>query len=105
MGTPAEVMNSTASVTGAFLSGRRKIEKPLVRKHPEPGKAIKIRGARHNNLKNVDVEIPLGLFVCITGVSGSGKSSLVNDILIEALNIRLNHGVGRTGQHDFDRGR
>ncbi|MFM7117454.1 MAG: excinuclease ABC subunit UvrA [Planctomycetota bacterium] len=104
MGTPAEVMNSSASVTGAFLSGRRKIEKPLVRKHPEPGKGLKIRGARHNNLKNVDVEIPLGLFVCITGVSGSGKSSLVNDILIEALNIRLNHGVGEPGEHDLIEG-
>lgn len=104
VGSPSEVMAAKESVTGAFLSGRRKIEKPLVRKQPQPGKALRIRGARHNNLKNVDVEIPLGMFVCITGVSGSGKSSLVNDILIEALNIRLNHGTGEPGAHDLIEG-
>jgi len=104
VGSPAEVMAAEESVTGAFLSGRRKIEKPLIRKQPESGKALRIKGARHNNLKNVDVEIPLGLFVCITGVSGSGKSSLVNDILIEALNVRLNHGTGEPGEHDLIEG-
>ena len=62
--------------------------------------ALKIIGARHNNLQGIDVEIPLGAFVCVSGVSGSGKSSLVNDILVEALRRDLNGGVGAPGQHD-----
>jgi excinuclease ABC subunit A len=61
---------------------------------------LRIVGARHNNLKGIDVEIPLGAFVCVSGVSGSGKSSLVNDILVEALRRDLNGGVGAPGQHE-----
>ena len=83
-GSYAEVLKSKESLTGQYLSGRKKIEVPAERR-PGNGKAIQVVGARHNNLKNVSVEIPLGKFVCFTGVSGSGKSSLVNDILKNGL--------------------
>ena len=99
------VMKSKKSVTGAYLSGRRKIEVPEKRRLEgrESGSespSLRIVGARHNNLKNVDVEIPLGAFVCLTGASGSGKSSIFSDILVESLRRDLNHGKGTPGDHD-----
>jgi excinuclease ABC subunit A len=98
-GPAAEIMKVPASLTGAYLSGRRKIEVPATRRAVGEKKLI-IRGAKHHNLKNVDIEIPLGVFVCVTGVSGSGKSSLVNDILAEALLRDLNGGIGDPGVFD-----
>jgi excinuclease ABC subunit A len=83
-GRPAEVVANPASVTGKYLTGAARIEVPAKRR-PPTGKAIRIEGARHNNLKNITVDIPLGQFVCVTGVSGSGKSSLVNEILLAGL--------------------
>jgi excinuclease ABC subunit A len=88
-GPPAEVFANPASPTGQYLTGAKEIAIPKDRRKPN-GKAIQIVGARHNNLKNVSVDIPLGLFTVVTGVSGSGKSSLVNDILMEALTARKN---------------
>ncbi len=99
-GTPQDVMESETSLTGAYLSGRKQIAVPLHRRPVDPQRMLRIVGARQNNLKNITAEIPIGLFVCITGVSGSGKSSLVNDILIEALNVQLNHGTGEPGAFD-----
>ena len=100
-GTLAEVTATEASLTGAYLSGRRRIEVPAVRRDCDNGRGrLVIRGARHNNLKNINVEIPLGVFVCVTGVSGSGKSSLVSDILVEALRRDLNAGIGNPGEFD-----
>ena len=98
-GKAAEIAKSPRSLTGQYLSGKLQIEVP---EKPRPtGDAwLKIVGAEHNNLKNVDVEIPLGTLVCITGVSGSGKSSLVGDILVEALRRDLNHGEGEPGKHE-----
>ncbi len=98
-GSPSKIVASGESVTGQFLGGHRRIEIPAVRREPTPGKSLKVLGATHNNLKNVDVEIPLGVFVCVTGVSGSGKSSLVNDILKEVLREKLNNGIGEPGKH------
>jgi excinuclease ABC subunit A len=83
-GSPAEVIANPKSVTARYLTGELRIEIPKSRR-PRNGRAIRIEKARHNNLKNVTVEIPLGVFVCVTGVSGSGKSSLVNEILLEGL--------------------
>jgi excinuclease ABC subunit A len=83
-GSYADVVANKASLTGQYLAGTRRIKVPEKRR-PRNGKAIQVLGARQNNLKNIDVEIPLGLFVCVTGVSGSGKSSLVNDIFLEGL--------------------
>ena len=98
-GTPAEVAANPASVTGDFLSGRRKIAVPAVRREGS-GKKLVIVGAWENNLKNITVEIPLGCFVCVTGVSGSGKSSLVNGILYRTLAHELNRANTIPGDHD-----
>ncbi|MDP7015681.1 MAG: excinuclease ABC subunit UvrA [Pirellulaceae bacterium] len=94
------VLGESRSVTGQFLSGEREIAVPTERRSTTDTERLVIRGAAQNNLKNVDVEIPLGALVCVTGVSGSGKSSLVNDILVEALRRDLNGGNGDPGDHD-----
>ncbi|MBX3433045.1 MAG: excinuclease ABC subunit UvrA [Pirellulales bacterium] len=128
-GTAAEIAKKRDSVTGAFLSGKRRIAVPAKRRMVSPSHAgtdltgdvgrgkgdaaapppvlppaapaiLRIVGARHNNLKNVTVDVPLGAFVCVTGASGSGKSSLVNDIVVEALRRDLNGGKGEPGDHD-----
>lgn len=96
-GAPVDVMKSQKSVTGQFLAGKRQIEVPKQRRPVDMDRSLRIVGASHNNLKDVTAEIPLGAFVCITGVSGSGKSSLVNDILVEELRERLNRGIGDPG--------
>jgi len=87
-GTPEEVMRNTDSITGNYLSGRMKIDVPNSRRELD-GRFIKIRGAQQNNLKNVNVDIPLGVITCITGVSGSGKSSLVNEVLYKNAYTKL----------------
>ena len=98
-GTAAKIAKAPHSVTGQYLSGKLQIEIPKTRRAiKSPG--LKIVGARHNNLQGIDVEIPLGALVCVTGASGSGKSSLVNDILVEALRRDLNGGVGSPGQYE-----
>ncbi len=102
-GTPDEVMQVEDSLTGAYLSGRLSIDVPEQRR-PGNGQAIVVRGARENNLKNVDVEIPLGKLVCITGVSGSGKSSLMVDILYKRLAQVINGSKERPGDHDIIEG-
>lgn len=97
-GTAKEIMRNKKSITGAYLSGRIKIPVPKERKTPTG--SILIRGARENNLKNIDVEIPLGVMTCITGVSGSGKSSLINEILYKHLAKKLNRARTIPGKHD-----
>ncbi len=87
-GTPSDIMACKNSITGAFISGREKIEVPSSRRKPKG--YISIKGAKQNNLKNIDVDIPLGVFTCITGVSGSGKSSLINGVLYPKLANELN---------------
>ncbi len=97
-GTADDIMKCKESITGAYLSGRIKIPVPDTRK--EPASWIKVRGARENNLKNIDVDIPLGVMTCVTGVSGSGKSSLVNEILYKHLAKELNRARCLSGKHD-----
>ncbi len=99
IGTPDEIKKSKNSITGAFLSGRRRIAVPEKRREGT-GKGLTVVGARENNLKNVTVEFPLGLMTCVTGVSGSGKSSLVNSILHMALARELNGAYTYPGKHD-----
>ncbi len=98
-GTPAEVMRDKKSLTGAYLSGRRQIPMPEGRR-PGNGDFIRIKGARENNLKSIDVDIPLGKFVCVTGVSGSGKSTLITEILHKRASQVLYNARERPGQHD-----
>ena len=98
-GTPQEVMNNENSITGQYLSGKKSIEVPKERRKGTK-KYLKIRGAKENNLKNIDVDIPLGTFTCITGVSGSGKSSLINEILCKEVSQKLYHSKERPGKFD-----
>lgn len=97
-GTPQEIMAHPDSLTGQYLSGRKFIQVPLARRKPN-GKWLEIKGAKENNLKNVNVKIPLGVFSCVTGVSGSGKSTLINEILYKTLARDLNGAKTRPGQH------
>ena len=98
-GTPEEVMKCDESITGQYLSGKKCIEIPQERRKGNK-KFIKIKGARENNLKNIDVDIPLGTFTCITGVSGSGKSSLINEILCKAVSQKLYKTKDKPGKHE-----
>ena len=99
-GSVEEIMAVERSVTGAYLSGRKKIEVPRERRPFVQDHKLVIRGAAENNLKNIDVEIPLGVFTCVTGVSGSGKSSLINEILYKRLAKELNRAKTRAGRHE-----
>ena len=98
IGTAKELMKNKKSITGAYLSGRMKI--PVPKERREPVGFLTVKGARQNNLKNIDVEIPLGVMTCVTGVSGSGKSSLVNEILYKGLAKKLNRARTIPGEHD-----
>ena len=99
VGTAREIMECKDSLTGQYLSGTRRIPVPAVRRKGS-GNVLRVLGARENNLKNLDVDIPLGTFTVVTGVSGSGKSSLVNEVLYKALAARLNGARDRAGKHD-----
>lgn len=96
-GTAQQIMKNKKSITGAYLSGRIKIPVPEERR--EPSGWMKVIGARENNLKNIDVDIPLGIFTCVTGVSGSGKSSLINQIVYKRLAKELNRAKIKAGKH------
>ena len=98
-GTAEEVMNTPGSITGDYLAGRRKVPVPETRR-PGNGHQLIIRGAAENNLRHIDVAFPLGAFIAVTGVSGSGKSSLVNEILYKRLGADLNRTKARPGKHD-----
>jgi excinuclease ABC subunit A len=96
---PLEAIKANSeSITGLYLSGKRKIEVPLNRRKPN-GKILRVLGARENNLKDIDVDIPLGVFTCVTGVSGSGKSSLINEIVYKKLAYKLNRAKTKAGLH------
>ncbi len=99
-GTIEDVMNEPRSITGQYLSGTAKIDVPKQRKHLGDD-FLSIQGARENNLKNIDIDIPLGVFLCVTGVSGSGKSSLINEILHKQLRVLKTGARITTGEHDF----
>ena len=98
-GTPKEVMANEESITGQYLSGKMSIETPKKRRKGT-GKFLKIRGAKENNLKNIDVDIPLGTLTCVTGVSGSGKSSLINEILCKAISQKIYNSKEKPGKYD-----
>lgn len=98
IGTAEEIMKVPESITGQYLSGKKKIAVPVSRK--QPGGWITVKGAKENNLKNVTVDIPTGVMTCITGVSGSGKSSLINEILYKSLAKKLNRARTVAGKHD-----
>jgi excinuclease ABC subunit A len=97
-GTPKEVMEDPHSLTGQYLSGKKFIPLPLERRKPD-GRWIEIKGARENNLKNINVKFPLGTFIAVTGVSGSGKSTLINEILHKALAQKLHNAKTKPGEH------
>jgi len=97
-GTPQEVMNNEASITGQYLSGKKFIPLPIERRTSD-GRKLTIKGAKENNLKNVNVDIPLGMFIAVTGVSGSGKSTLINEILYKTLAHKLNRAKIKPGAH------
>ena len=99
-GTPAEVAKDPKSVTGRYLSGTESIAVPKKRRKIEKDRALVIKGARENNLKNIDVTIPLGVMTVVSGVSGSGKSTLINDILAKELSARLHRAHEVPGSHD-----
>jgi excinuclease ABC subunit A len=99
-GKPAEVLASEDSITAQYLTGRKRIEVPASRRRGHPGQALRVVGARANNLRNITVEVPLGTFACVTGVSGGGKSTLVIDTLYKALARRLNGAREHPGAHD-----
>ena len=98
-GTPQQVMADPNSLTGQYLSGKKRIKVPECRRAGN-GKWLTVRGARENNLKNIDVSVPLGTLTCVTGVSGSGKSSLVNEIIFKRLGADLNRMKAHPGKHD-----
>ena len=98
-GTAAEVMDTPGSITGDYLAGRRKVPVPTERRQGN-GHVLTVRGAAENNLRHIDVDFPLGTFIAVTGVSGSGKSSLVNEILYKRLGAELNRTKARPGKHD-----
>ena len=98
-GTPEDIMKSERSLTGQYLSGRKKIELPLKRETFHAGRLIGLRGACGNNLQNVDIDIPIGLMTCVTGVSGSGKSTLINDTLLKLTSRALNGASEEPAPH------
>lgn len=99
-GTPADILADPNSLTGKYLTGEMSVPVPARRRKPQKGRSLKIVGARGNNLKDVTVEIPLGLFTCITGVSGGGKSTLVIDTLYKAIARKLNGSIEHPASHD-----
>ena len=98
-GTPEEVMKNEKSLTGMYLTGKKCIDTPKTRRKGNE-KFLKIRGAKENNLKNIDIDIPLGTFTCVTGVSGSGKSSLINEVLVKALSQKIYGSKEKPGKYD-----
>ena len=97
-GTAEEIKKVENSITGQYLSGRKKIEVPKTRRKPVKSKCIEVKGATEHNLKNIDVKFPLGVFTCITGVSGSGKSTLVNEILYKTVAQKINGSNEKPGK-------